>query len=391
MRNQGLDGVRGLACLGVILFHFLVVFAPYVVYDGTPANTLDRSMQTWLHHSPFFFAVNGQFCVCVFFVMSGYVLTASLYRDFTVNALVRRVAGRFIRLYIPAAVSTLLAFTLMTAHLYRVDKISALRGDDAVAVPTNFVDPIGQLLRNLGLNTFLGAPTVDQLYNTPLWTMSIEFKGSMFVFLAVALWAVWRPSRWFMASVALSLLLLGQSREAYFGAFLVGSMMAAWPTQKTNSVIVVALPLIIGCALGSFTGLPLWHDATTRIYCFGAILLVWGVLTGESVQQMFDARPLRWLGKQSFSLYLIHQPIIYSLGTATYLALIDSGVMVALVAAFTAVIAASLALAPLFEFCVDAPSISLGRRFGSFVAKLFEQATHTSGTLSARQVGSASR
>lgn len=374
MRSQGLDGVRGLACLGVIVFHFLVVFAPLAVYDGTPINDIDRLGQIWRQHSPLYFAMNGQFCVCVFFVMSGYVLTAALYRQFTVSALIRRAAGRFIRLYVPAAASTLLAFILMSADLYRVADVSALRGDGTIEIPVNFAHPLGQLIRNLGVNPFLGSPTVRELYNTPLWTMSIEFKGSMLVFFGVALWAIWRPSRWLLAFSALSLLLIGGGREAYFGAFLVGSMMAVWPPQQTSTAAMVALPLFIGCALGSFTGLPLWLDATTKIYCLGAILVVWSVLASQSVQQVLEAQPLRWLGKQSFALYLIHQPILFSLSSAVYLVLIKNGSAVAILGAFAVLIAASFAAAPLFQICIDIPAISLGHRFGVFVAEFFDQA-----------------
>jgi peptidoglycan/LPS O-acetylase OafA/YrhL len=50
---------------------------------------------------------------------------------------------------------------------------------------------------------------------------------------------------------------------------------------------------------------------------FGSIALVAGVVGSQQVDRILGARPLVFLGKISFSMYLIHMPILMSLGLAS--------------------------------------------------------------------------
>jgi peptidoglycan/LPS O-acetylase OafA/YrhL len=62
-RIEWLDGLRGLAAVGVVLFHF---------YIGT--KTLTQEAPSWVNH----LAASGRFGVWLFFVISGFILTHTL-------------------------------------------------------------------------------------------------------------------------------------------------------------------------------------------------------------------------------------------------------------------------------------------------------------------------
>ena len=48
-------------------------------------------------------------------------------------------------------------------------------------------------------------------------------------------------------------------------------------------------------------------------------MLVLGILSWEGAQKILSRRLFRWLGKISYSVYLIHIPLLFSLSTGIFL------------------------------------------------------------------------
>jgi len=72
-RLQHLDGIRGIAAFAVFVCHFIQVFVPHVYYlDAAQGHGL---WEDEFATSPFNIIVNGNFAVCLFFVLSGFVLS----------------------------------------------------------------------------------------------------------------------------------------------------------------------------------------------------------------------------------------------------------------------------------------------------------------------------
>ena|SRR6516164_4306157 len=103
-RLRQLDGLRGLAALVVVIFHFLSAFAPNFIPDqiDTPYVLAD---------TPFGIFFNGPFSVSIFFVLSGFVVS---------NAAAKRrspiylnLALRYVRLAVPVLFSVIFAWMLL--------------------------------------------------------------------------------------------------------------------------------------------------------------------------------------------------------------------------------------------------------------------------------------
>jgi len=98
-------------------------------------------------------------------------------------------------------------------------------------------------------------------------------------------------------------------------------------------------------------------------YMFGEVFVFAGVALLPVAQRAL-VRPLAlWTGKISFSLYLLHFPVLFTLVCALFLrieATMPYSVAVALCS--LAGISVSLALAPAFERWIDRPSIRLSHR-----------------------------
>jgi peptidoglycan/LPS O-acetylase OafA/YrhL len=105
-RLTSLDGLRGVAALIVVCFHFACAFLPDLIPDQT--GTL-----SWVIDTPIGILLNGPFAVSVFFVLSGFVVS---------NAAAKRRSPiyvnlplRYIRLAVPVSASVIYAWALLKA------------------------------------------------------------------------------------------------------------------------------------------------------------------------------------------------------------------------------------------------------------------------------------
>jgi peptidoglycan/LPS O-acetylase OafA/YrhL len=85
----------------------------------------------------------------------------------------------------------------------------------------------------------------------------------------------------------------------------------------------------------------------------GAVLVILAVACCEPVGQLLTVQLLRWLGRVSFSLYLVHWPL-----TIAVTAALDAGWLTGALC-----VAASGIAAEIMYRLVELPSIRLGRRF----------------------------
>jgi peptidoglycan/LPS O-acetylase OafA/YrhL len=92
----------------------------------------------------------------------------------------------------------------------------------------------------------------------------------------------------------------------------------------------------------------------------GAVALYFGVLWCPLVWPMLESAPFRDLGRLSFSIYLLHFPILFTMVCLAF----TFTPAVSTTAAFVLFLALTLLAAIAFERLVDRPAIALSRRVG---------------------------
>ena len=98
------EGLRGIAAFAVVLCHYYSLY--YLPLDSN-ANRV-------VIHSPVMVALYGKLDVSVFFVLSGYVLTAKYFGTKDRAIILNMAAARYPRLAIPALVSFVIAYAVAT-------------------------------------------------------------------------------------------------------------------------------------------------------------------------------------------------------------------------------------------------------------------------------------
>jgi peptidoglycan/LPS O-acetylase OafA/YrhL len=343
-RISYLESIRGLAALQVLLLHFLSAFAPDLVFTPPAGAVVART----IHLSPLHFLYDGDSAVYIFFALSGYVLTRSFERHLAQPS--AQVVARVIRLGLPAIAATLVAAAIMLMFGRPNVQAGDLSGSAWFARQWPADVSILSVIRDGMLNAlflgYRGAPDVaflapwqqpiEQSLLAPLWTLSIEFYGSMIV-----LGLCWLAPR--SRALWWTVMLLGTIftvRSAYI-CFFIGHLLAALHRAERPAPVSRVLPIfsiifgVVLCVLAEVWQ-PQWlqslcADPTYFLFPgpsaliaqkkFGAILVLIGILDLEDARR-FLSRP--WLvarSKLSFPLYLIHWPILFGPAAALFLLL----------------------------------------------------------------------
>ena len=369
-----LDGIRGLAAFCVFLHHYLLAFYP-AYYTSDMTTTHLNGLDVSYGRSVFSFLSNGNFSVCIFFVLSGFVLSKGYYDDPKIETLVSAAQRRFLRLYIPVAATLLLTYLLMKANLFYNADASKLTGSGWwMGYMWTFEHKTTLLIESLLYKVmFLG----DNAMDTSLWTLSLELYGSMFVFAFLALTHNIRNK--VFAFVPLFVVLAVLNSE-YFTAFLLGITLnyVAEHRHKMNAILGAVLStilFILGLILGSYstsnnTAHTLFGHVPDFVvahhiwvHVLGGFFVVLAVVLSKNLQWFFSLRLMRFLGYISFSIYLIHPLIIGSFSCFLLLQLVPHfSYNVSLIIVTTCTIAVCFILSNLMARYVDANGTRIARR-----------------------------
>lgn len=348
-----LQSLRGIAALVVVLHHCLYYFAMPDRYYPIAESLF-----------------NGHAAVVAFFVLSGYVLTASLQRaPIGNNEIVRFLFRRIFRLY-PAIIVTCagsLLLLLLINHNIEIPNRSNWA--------SQFFRPANQNLKSVvaslsGLGTFLVPP---------MWSITAELAGSVLV-LFMAITSRGRPAvmiAYVVALALLSLVLPTYSRAliivTYMVHFAIGASLPLWSgrlgsclgSRSGARLALLCVALMAGFRLVGGWGFRNSFDAPLPGLVEGtaAAVLIALIVERRDVFSLLASRPLVSLGDISFSLYLIHFPIMVALTTvgAGMLGLsVFASWPLSAVALMVATVPCSIFLAYFSYHWVELPGIRLG-------------------------------
>jgi peptidoglycan/LPS O-acetylase OafA/YrhL len=361
-RLTQLDGLRGIAALIVVIFHLSLIAQPFLDTNST------GDAWWWLSETPLRLATDGTQAVLLFFVLSGLVVALpALRKGFSWR---KYFASRFLRLYIPAWGALVLAAVL----IFCVPRVSGNVTANYWLSDTN--------AKHIQFLTFLQDATLMKVGNAAdnvLWSLRWEIIFSvllpLFVLAAVLLRRSWVAFG--LAAVACIAMTFGDPNHAngffYLPIFFVGTLMASrlreiqlWSLRRSNAFWITALAASLFCMVASqifsfaapassFAGGVLW--SLVGLGAAGVILCAIGY---RPVQNFLNTRVSQYLGKISFSLYLIHVPIIatlaFTLGDAQWWLVGIIGLPL------------SLGAATLFHRFVEVPSMNLAHSVGKRAA-----------------------
>jgi peptidoglycan/LPS O-acetylase OafA/YrhL len=315
-----LDLIRGMAALAVLANHLRNLFFvnyPQVQHKNVVLTAL------------YAFAALGHQCVIVFFVLSGFFVSASVLKYRTPEAWSARgyAINRLARLYVvflPAllvtALADFIARQLPYGDLYFNHPVPDF-GQVIFAAQDNLKQFFGNLF-------FLQTITVRSFgSNGALWSLSNEFwYYAIWPLVFVAIAAGPRTRRLIAAAAAvLLLILLPGSMSASFLIWLLGVVVLAAPfsarllvrdrSRVTSLVLAIVFVIAILAGRRFYADFNFASDLLVGI-TFSVLLLTIVYSPRTKPTGKFYARSAHGLASFSYSLYAIHFPILVLLRTA---------------------------------------------------------------------------
>lgn len=383
-----LDGIRGVAAFIVVIHHFLLAFYP--AYYNCDENA--SHLNGWdIQYGRSLYSVfsNGNFCVCVFFVLSGFVLSRKYFASHAMETLISGAHRRFIRLYIPIAATIIIATLMMKLNLFYNMQVAAISHSNWwFGTFWGFKEIWDQFYPCILYRTMLNG---DSTFDTSMWTISTELYGSLFVFAFLALTHATRNRR---TMIVLSILCCYYTNNAYMSAFLLGiglnytEAIVDGLSKRFRQIIPVLL-LAAGLMLGSYPStnviIHTFYSQTPQFFVInfnpnwyhslGAYLLILSFVLSGNMQRFVSGRVFRLLGYISFSIYLLHPLVLGSVTSYVFLHLYPHlSYNTAVVFSFFVTVAVCIPVSLLMAKYIDAPGIRLAKYLYTRYAKKSEPA-----------------
>lgn len=381
MKQTQLEFINGLKGIGagiVYLCHFVFAFY-YGMYSLEAADChLPGNLDILIGQSPLNTLFSGNFAVRLFLVMSGYVLCLGYFKTRDKKRLVTSACKRYIRLLPPILVSNVLICLLMLLGAFRNMAVSELTGSPWLAgfnrCEPNFLDAVLEAVFGcffVGTNQFNGV----------LWTIPFLFLGALLVY-GVA-WLIGdKKWRYVVYAVIGAAVLLTDYAGIFFGFVLCDVMhtqdaLVAWVKKQKWLLWIV---FVLGIYLSSYPSAGTHLEGTiygiipivmvVPFHLVGALLMVAAVVCLEPLQKLFGWKPFVKLGDISYSLYLVHFPVIATLGCFLFELLYGKmSYHLAVLLVFVVTTAAVLGISVLFRKYIE----PLGKMGELYVEKLINK------------------
>jgi peptidoglycan/LPS O-acetylase OafA/YrhL len=371
-----MEALRGLAALGVVIYHYLYGFVP-----AAGLSTAAPIGGVVMVDRPVLLAfINGPFLVSIFFVLSSFVLTTRLVREADPRVAIIAMAKRFPRLFPLTLIGALVPALLFAAgwtynhSLAEVIGSSWLERSGGVKIWDEWPTP--SVFGGVRDSILLFGRGYSQ-YNSALWTMKYELVGSIFA-LATAMLMGARQSVGTDSVITLVLGVVGLTVHPLISicvATVFVTKYVAHPNFKIDP-LTVAFCIIGGLILGStYKSVPeeLLIDPWTKrqvlrldwlVHGAGAILLFLGV-RGASGSAFGGGSIGMYLGRLSFPLYVLHLPVFASVasGLILFLGYSEISVLLAFFVSMGVLFAISHPVAMLDEWCVGRLNAMLRRLY----------------------------
>ena len=305
-----LDIAKGIAC-AVIVGHHLSRYGAMPV----GAFPLAPDFLGWL-------ADDGRLAVQVFLVIAGFLAAASLAPDgvLRVDRPLARIFQRYGRLVMPYLAA--LTVCVLVAAVVR----PWMSGDDVPASPS-----IGQLLAHgLLMQDLLGYESLS----TGVWYVAIDFQLFVLALTLMGLPALWRRTpaapasreRWIPVALVLGVVLaslaffnrnadLDATALYFFGAYGLG-MLVFWIGRATRASTWQGAIVLLALAGAGALAID-WRSRIATALVSALLIAIAQRQEWLSMARWPDAAmPLQRLGRISYSLFLIHFPVLLATNAA---------------------------------------------------------------------------
>jgi len=348
-RFDELDSLRGIAATMVVLSHF---------FGATHSTGRQEDLLRILVYP----LKNGEAAVALFFLLSGFVLSLSAWRGKPQSYSVF-IVRRICRIYLPYLFG--LALSVLGASIFASHKVSGL---SEWFYPT-WTGPVDWILV-LKHILFIGPRFNVREFNFAFWTLIIEMRVSIILpfFLLLmrrlsfgGMWLVCAMT--FIIGVVCEFRLTPLQILGWTSFFIAGAIVARavnLESRHLSRIFSRRSVTLLSLAIFLFGGRlePILHlsGLLGRVpSAVGGLATICAALYNRELRSVLNTRALQFMGRISYSLYLLHVTVLYTTFHLFY-GFVPKTII------FVLYMGGNLVLATISYKLIELPSIELGRR-----------------------------
>lgn len=308
--SKSLDGLRGLAALIVFLVHLNDIYVlPLIRANGFIQN---------------FATILSSYAVMVFFVLSGFVITASALKFLSKDSFssLNFFKKRLIRIYPPFIFSLLLAISvgLVIKYFELHGSESYLLDGETYAARKKIVFDVNNYIYNLfmyhGFHPAYNAISI----NGPLWSVSYEWWFYIILILFIA-W--WDRRRVWLSAVPLCFIVLflyHQNNTKFLfliSVWLLGALSAyihlyqnRLQPYKLLPIFITIMILIVREIYKDWEIILPFKGNKSYFFQFLCVVVLLLLMNFKPFMRVFSINFLCKMSKYSYTLYVIHFPLL---------------------------------------------------------------------------------
>lgn len=326
-RMLWIDGLKGLSCLGIFMHHFMYAFYPASIIST--AAIPHFKYETKLSQSALSVFFNGNFLVFVFCILSGYLISASTLKSKKINV-TNSITKRYLKLTIPVIIIGIVVWLLSSFNLFFNQEVSMITSSDWLRM---FYAEKVSLFNVLKSSIFIAPFFGDTYISNAFWMYGYILSGSSLIYLFGPLLKKEKINILFVIIPLIGFIFTAN----FLACFVIGYLLCLLfnsdfvKNMKYKNIIGFVL-ILIGLYFGGYPSCIVptnYYAITTFSNCFyphliGACCLIIGINFTNIFKRILSNRLFVNLGKISFSIFLIHIPLIFSYSTFLFKKLIPN-------------------------------------------------------------------
>lgn len=336
LREEYIDGMKGLACLFVLLGHFTGIYK-----YAENFSTIDSWFMRMLTNGPLSFFSAESYWMQLFLVISGY-LTIRYNPPKTCKAFFKKCVKRVFRLAIPVAGTAVFVLALQNTIGFYNFKIQNIIQNTWITRLYGTTLTVTDAIKEPFEVLFMGICK----FNSPFWCLRDMLIAALLIYLVT-----WICKTIKMRGCALGILMLAailMHREVIV-ACLLGSAVGLLRSQT----VILKIPSVIAVC-GIFAPIAAFFSHNLFVMDIGFAFYLMSVPFVSCVKQFWEKTVVKKIGSISFGIYALHWPVTNSFGMGLIYGLSDALNPAVLMALSLAVILiVTFLLAVLFKVTIE--------------------------------------
>ena len=354
-----LNGLKGIACLLVMIGHYLGLYK-YAQSFIPPIHLIDI-----INKSIFSFLINEGYWLYLFFVVSGYLVSKSKIVD--LRDLFTKSINRFLRLAFPILFSyavIYLIYQLIGFHTAETSTLFQCQWFQKFYTDTYSI-------KDVLFSPFFVLLFGKSRLNGPYWVLRMMFFSSLLIyllkFLCVKLKASEHESSTF--SILMLITIFSRAVSPIITACLSGMMVSFYENSDITKKPCYAFWFIF-VAMSIYV-LP----GNLKSIIFFAALIIY-IPQIKQLNTVFSSKPFQAIGSISWGIYSFHWPIICSFGALSIIRLSGYvGLRKAYFVSFFIVLMLTFVLSACFYYSLERFAGLLTRKANSLLLQLLDKNT----------------